>query len=151
MELTAQGAGIAGGVPGFVIEDDLSEGAVQDDLGGDRRHGGIGQHVAGGVDPLRSGHRVVVEQPDDLAPGMTQAQVNAPCKPQVDRGADHLGVHGPGDDRGLVALGPVVDHHDLVGLCHRRGQARGEPVSRTVRDDDHRGVRWHQRVATTFP
>ena len=119
MELTAQRTGVAGGVPGLVIEDHLSESAVQDDLGRHRGHGGIGQHVSGGVDPRRAGHGVVVEQPDDLAPGMAQAQVDASREPEVDRGADHLGMHRPGHDRDLFVVGSVVDDDDLVGLCHR--------------------------------
>ena len=150
-ELAAEGSGVAGSVPGIVVEEDFAEDPVQDDLRGHRGDVGIGQHRPGGVDPARAGHGVVVEQPDDRAPGMAQAQVDAPREPEVGRGADDTGAQGGGHRSRLLARRPVVDHHDLVGLGQDRRHALRQPVPGTVRDDDHRGVRWHQRVATTFP
>ena len=150
-QLTAQGPRVAGSEPGFVIEKDLSEGPVQDDFRCDCRDGPVAQCSARRRDPVGSGNGIVVEQADDRAAGVAQAELDAPREAEVHRRADNLRSHRPGNGRGFFIRRPVVDHDHLVRLRHGGRETRCEPVAGAKRDDDHRSIRWHHRVATTFP
>ena len=150
-DLATESSGVAGREPRLVIEHDLAEGAVEHDLRSHRRHCGLGEDRPRRVHPARSGHGVVVEEADHRTPGMAQAEVHPAGEPDVDGRAHHLGAERRRHLRRLVPRRAVVDHHHLVGLVQGRGDARCEPVPGPVRHDDHRRVRWHQRVATTFP
>jgi hypothetical protein len=138
VELTTERSVITRREPGVVLQDNLSECSLQEDLGGDRGHGGIGQDRSRRIDPPGAGHSVIIQQGDELAAGPAEAQIHATGEPEIARRADHEGP-GPAGDGGRFLIGrTVVDHDDLRSLGESRIETFGQPGSGTLGDDDDR-------------
>ena len=124
----------------LVVEHHLREAARQEDP---RCYGGDvagRQKALGAVQPGGTGHRVVVQQGDNVPASRGHAGVHARGEAFVLVQADHADVVSAPDLGRHRALRAIVDEYDLVDLITDRLEAPRQPFGRTKRDDDGRGA-----------
>ena len=150
-EETAEGAGVAGGVVGLLVEADLAVGPGEKDFRPDGGHGRVGQNLLGGVQPSGVAPGVVVQEGHDVTARPFDTAVDPGREADVGRQPDHGRPEAAPDRRGGLARGAVVDEDHLVGGLQRRFETPAEPgLVGVAHDDDRTGHGRHLPYRTAL-